>query len=454
MGADSAREMRGRPQQRRGRSEDSRPRQDGVSSSAGGKRRVGAGEEGAGRQRTGNLRSDALGGASRSGQSGRSPSGRATRSAAGSAQRQVGRSSWQTAVQSSRSKRPSAPRSGSSASAAGAQRRSRGTGRAGACLPEGTRNTRRLTPKGRGARSGPPAGPRYGLRRAVALAVVLALVTAFCVGVVTTAIWVRDTVRSQDVEAAREATHVVYNNPAPCRPQDIEALVSAPDSTVVGAGVSATMLLRNTSGEACLLDVGGQNVGFVLSSGPATSLDTAQCTVSPAEHLLLVAAGDEATVQVRWDGTIAAASCLPGSSSGDGDPEAQGQGSTSTTAEGAAGTAASPAPEQATPDGAASATQTEGKSHNAESGAHGTSGDGAAENGTSPQSSAHPTTEATAAVDGDAHETTDDDNSDRIVRQTNVVTVSGGGDVAASGTYLLRFQVGGREVSSLLLLIN
>ena len=87
--------------------------------------------------------------------------------------------------------------------------------------------------------------------------------------------------------------------------------MSAPASVGVGAGMSIGVTLTNTGSEACLLDVGGANLGAVITSGGVGQWSSLTCPAEPAERMLLVDAGQSATTTLYWDGHVSTGECAP-----------------------------------------------------------------------------------------------------------------------------------------------
>lgn len=260
----------------------------------------------------------------------------------------------------------------------------------------------------------------------------IALIAAFCLGLVFTAIWVRETIRQQDAERAAIATPTSYPVPAACNPQDIDVSVTAPSQTPAGAGVTAALTLRNNGGQACLLDVGGANLGLVVSSGSATLLNSAMCTSNPANHKLLVDAGDSASVSLWWDGTVASSSCV-------------------SAAGAAASPAATPSPsvqeEQTQQDAAQADPQAADQSaEGGEAQAEQTPAEGGGEAAATAQAS-DPASQEAATPSASAQAT------EPASHQPTALSVSGGGSYATAGTYQLRLQLAGQDLGPQLLLV-
>ncbi len=244
---------------------------------------------------------------------------------------------------------------------------------------------------------------------------------------ISTAFWVRDTIRQQDAERALSATPTSYPVPVACDPQAIDASVTAPSQTAAGAGVTAALTLRNTGGQACLLDVGGANLGLVVTSGNATLLSSTTCTSNPASHMLLVDAGDSASVSLWWDGTVASSSCV----------------SAAGAAASLAATASPSAQEQQLQEDPQAGDQS------AETG--GVQGEqDPAEGGEDAGSTAEASDQRSQKV---ATSSASVQASQQASRQPAAVSVSGGGPQATAGTYQIRLQLAGQDIGPQLLLV-
>lgn len=302
-----------------------------------------------------------------------------------------------------------------------------------------------------------PAAPNYAMRRAVAAAVVVVTLVVVVVAVVSTGFWVRDTIRDQDARKAAAAAGTVYPVPTDCVLSALDVTVDAPVQVAVGAGLTAHLTATNRTGQACLLDVGGASLGMVLTSGAATMLDSSVCPAEPASRRLLLDDGEQAAVDVTWNGMIAQSSCLPaqqpagqGQASGaedataapedgsDGDDGGAGQqtdGSGATDVQAAGAQAASPGHGAggSAGDGSASGasgpsgTDTQGASGSVDAGGQGGAGDA-------------------AGADGSGDSTGQAGTSTTADTSPTAVTVTGNGGYARSGTYTFWLTLAGQRV--------
>lgn len=161
------------------------------------------------------------------------------------------------------------------------------------------------------ARPRPAPRPRYWLRRLSVLLVLVGLLAAVGYGILTAAAWTRATIRQQDEQAAADSVVTVYPDPAACARSSLDVAVNAPAETTVGAGLTIGATVTNTGSEACLLDVGGANLGAVIASGTDTVWTSTTCPAEPTSRMLLIDAGDSAAVTLTWDGRRTSPDCAP-----------------------------------------------------------------------------------------------------------------------------------------------
>ena len=157
----------------------------------------------------------------------------------------------------------------------------------------------------------PAPRPRYWLRRLSVLLVLVGLLAAVGYGILTAAAWTRATIRQQDEQAAADSVVTVYPDPAACARSSLDVAVNAPAETTVGAGLTIGATVTNTGSEACLLDVGGANLGAVIASGTDTVWTSTTCPAEPTSRMLLINAGDSAAVTLTWDGRRTSPDCAP-----------------------------------------------------------------------------------------------------------------------------------------------
>ena len=168
----------------------------------------------------------------------------------------------------------------------------------------------RVAHRGRGRPRRAPR-PHYWLRRLVGLLVLVGLLAAAGYGILTAAAWTRATIRQQDEQAAADSVVTVYPNPAACAQSSLDVAIDAPAETTVGAGLTIGATVTNTGSEACLLDVGGANLGAVIASGTDTVWTSTTCPAEPTSRMLLINAGDSAAVTLTWDGRRTSSDCAP-----------------------------------------------------------------------------------------------------------------------------------------------
>lgn len=187
---------------------------------------------------------------------------------------------------------------------------SRGASSRGASSRGTPRGTSPRPSRGR-ARPRPAPRPRYWLRRLSVLLVLVGLLAAVGYGILTAAAWTRATIRQQDEQAAADSVVTVYPDPAACARSSLDVAVNAPAETTVGAGLTIGATVTNTGSEACLLDVGGANLGAVIASGTDTVWTSTTCPAEPTSRMLLIDAGDSAAVTLTWDGRRTSPDCAP-----------------------------------------------------------------------------------------------------------------------------------------------
>ncbi|MBO3723726.1 hypothetical protein J5X07_01540 [Actinomyces bowdenii] len=183
-----------------------------------------------------------------------------------------------------------------------AGRPSRST-RAGGAHPH-SRRLRALGARGRGR-----LRPRYGLRRTVVAGLAILLVVGLGAGAVASALWVRQTIRTQDADRAAAQARTVYPQPQSCAVGDLEVASSGPQILSAGEGGSFTVSLTNAGSEPCLLDVGQASLGVLLTSGEEQVWSSAACPAGSQERLLLLGQGDATEVGLEWNGYAAGSDC-------------------------------------------------------------------------------------------------------------------------------------------------
>ncbi|MDO4901874.1 hypothetical protein, partial [Actinomyces sp.] len=156
----------------------------------------------------------------------------------------------------------------------------------------------------------PPRRPRYWLRRLVVLVLGVVLLAGISTGILSAAVWARDTIRAQD-DAAAAHVATTYANPVDCKAEDLDVSFTSPDSVPTGAGVTLNVTVNNTGSEACLLDLGGEHIGALVTSGGRTVWESTVCPFTPTSRRLLVAPGDAAAATIIWDGNVASTECAP-----------------------------------------------------------------------------------------------------------------------------------------------
>lgn len=197
-----------------------------------------------------------------------------------------------------------------------------------------------------GARGRGRLRPRYGLRRTVVAGLAILLVVGLGAGAVASALWVRQTIRTQDADRAAAQARTVYPQPQSCAVGDLEVASSGPQILSAGQGGSFTASLTNSGSEPCLLDVGQASLGVELTSGEEQVWSSATCPAGDQERLLLLGQGDSTEVSLEWNGYAAGSDCDLAHAPAAGDAS-----SASPEASASADPSASPTPQE---DGSAS----------------------------------------------------------------------------------------------------
>ena len=135
------------------------------------------------------------------------------------------------------------------------------------------------------------------------------LVVGMGVGAVAGAMWVRETIRTQDADRAAAQTHTVYPEPEACRSGDLSIESSGPETVGAGQGASFTLSVTNSGPVSCLLDAGAASVGVELTSGENPVWSSTACPVGDAERPLLLGQGDSTQITLEWNGYTVGSDC-------------------------------------------------------------------------------------------------------------------------------------------------
>lgn len=182
----------------------------------------------------------------------------------------------------------------------------------------------------------------------MALLLAVALLAGIAGGVLSAAVWARNTIRAQDDRASAH-TATTYGNPVDCTAADLDVTFTSPDAVSAGAGLTLNLTVNNTGSEACLIDVGTQSLGAVITSGNQTIWTSTACPASPTSRRLLVAAGTAASATITWDGRVATSECTAASAAASASADA-------TASETDGGAEADQAEESGSPESDASTT--------------------------------------------------------------------------------------------------
>ncbi|PHP52902.1 hypothetical protein [Actinomyces ruminis] len=145
------------------------------------------------------------------------------------------------------------------------------------------------------------------------LLLAVALLAGISGGILSAAVWARDTIRAQDDQAAAH-TATTYANPVDCTAADLDVTFTSPDSVTAGSGMTLNVTVNNTADEACLLDLGGEHIGALITSGNQTIWESTVCPFTPTSRRLLVSPGTAAAATIIWDGNVASSDCVPAAS--------------------------------------------------------------------------------------------------------------------------------------------
>ncbi|MBW3069409.1 hypothetical protein GZ998_07830 [Actinomyces sp. 594] len=231
----------------------------------------------------------------------------------------------------------------------------------------------------------------------MALLIGVALLAGISGGILSAAVWARNTIRAQD-DAAAAHVATTYAIPGDCAAGDLDVTFTSPDSISSGSSMTLNVTVNNNGSEACLLDLGGEHVGALITSGGQTVWQSTVCPFTPTSRRLLVAPGDAAAATIIWDGNVASSQCAPAAT--------------------ASGTATPTATDAATGEASAEATETA----TAEATAEGSDGAGS----------------------GEAQETQDAQDAEDAAGQS---PASAAGDAASAGTYRVRIQLDGADLT-------
>lgn len=160
-----------------------------------------------------------------------------------------------------------------------------------------------------GARRPRVPRPRYGLRRTLVAGLAVLLVVGMGVGAVAGAVWVRETIRTQDADRAAAQTHTVYPEPEACQSGELSVQATGPESVAAGEGASFTLDVTNSGSVSCLLDAGAASVGVELTSGENSVWSSTSCPVGAAERPLLLGQGDSTQITLEWNGYTVGSDC-------------------------------------------------------------------------------------------------------------------------------------------------
>lgn len=109
-------------------------------------------------------------------------------------------------------------------------------------------------------------------------------------------------------------TGLTAGKPAPaCADGDLRLTASTSAASYpVGSGPLLTMTVRNTSGHACHRDLGPGQREFAISSGPAHTWSSRDCTPATGSADTVLAAGQQIAYQFSWPGTRSQPACAGG----------------------------------------------------------------------------------------------------------------------------------------------
>ncbi|MBS5245036.1 MAG: hypothetical protein KHY37_05830 [Actinomyces graevenitzii] len=138
--------------------------------------------------------------------------------------------------------------------------------------------------------------------------------------------YVTETVRVQNLQAARQNQGSGMPTPLACDTKNLDVTVTLPAQVARGQALTVNLKVANKANIPCIFDVGSEHLQMRITSGTDTVYDAATCKVEPASRKMLLApltakaAGESAyvssnptpdsfTTSVSWNGQRYKADC-------------------------------------------------------------------------------------------------------------------------------------------------
>ncbi len=138
--------------------------------------------------------------------------------------------------------------------------------------------------------------------------------------------YVTETVRVQNLQAARQNQGSGMPTPLACDPKNLDVTVTLPAQVARGQALTVNLKVANKANIPCVFDVGSAHLQMRITSGTDTVYDAATCKAEPASRKMLLApltakaAGESAyvsanptpdsfTTSVSWNGQRYKADC-------------------------------------------------------------------------------------------------------------------------------------------------
>ena len=138
--------------------------------------------------------------------------------------------------------------------------------------------------------------------------------------------YVTETVRVQNLQAARQNQGSGMPTPLACDTKNLDVTVTLPAQVARGQAVAVSLKVANKANIPCIFDVGSEHLQMRVTSGTDTVYDAATCKVEPSSRKMLLApltakaAGESAyvsanptpdsfTTSVSWNGQRYKADC-------------------------------------------------------------------------------------------------------------------------------------------------
>jgi hypothetical protein len=138
--------------------------------------------------------------------------------------------------------------------------------------------------------------------------------------------YVTETVRVQNLQAARQNQGSGMPTPLACDTKNLDVTITLPAQVARGQALTVNLKVANKANIPCIFDVGSEHLQMRVTSGTDTVYDAATCKVEPNSRKMLLApltakaAGESAyvsanptpdsfTTSVSWNGQRYKADC-------------------------------------------------------------------------------------------------------------------------------------------------